>query len=166
MVKKKERKLFSKIIVILFLLMIAIGFTIPMFNNDDLVEYAEQQPCKTDADCYLMCDSPVEVLCSRNLCQQNSCGETANYAYESIPVSFQLEVEGKEDFSLEFDPGDIYVTFSDGLVKLHNSMLTLRVVLEKLELKQTEFELFVNGEQSYQGSDYLPQEGDMVRVVY
>ena len=70
---KKDKKLFSKILLILFLLMIVLGFTLPGFLEfDEETQYIEPRICQNDADCYLMCeDIPVEVLCSQNLCQKN-----------------------------------------------------------------------------------------------
>jgi hypothetical protein len=163
----KDKKLFSKILLILFLIMIVLGFTLPGFLEfDDENQYVEPKICQTDADCYLMCDdNPIEVLCSQNLCQQNSCTEGSYYTYTEEAVTFSLEVEIDDeliDLDNQSNDKDIFVKF-DNDVKLYSS-LNINHVLEKLGLN-SKFNLFVNDEESYDYT-YLPQEGDKVMVVY
>jgi len=90
-------KKFSKVVMIIFLGLIVIGFTVPgiLYLNPTQASPGSAEPriCQTDSDCYLMCnEQPVNVLCTQNLCQQNSCTETSPYPYSTQPVRFQLAI--------------------------------------------------------------------------
>lgn len=168
--RKKKEKLFSKIVVIVFLVMIAIGFMVPgsINSDDDSPGYVEPRICQVDADCYLICeDVPVKVLCSQNLCIQNSCSEGNYYPFNSNPLTFELVVE-KDDFDLIGKDEDLFVKFSNGVVRLYSSGLSLGHVLEKvgLSIDSSLADVFVNGEKNYAYSEFVPEEGDVVKVVY
>ena len=89
--KQKSKSLIRKTIVIVFMALIVLGFTVPGFlhSNDENNNYAvEPRLCKTDAECYLTCDDlPVKVLCAENICQQNSCEEYAIFEFTEPPFS-------------------------------------------------------------------------------
>ena len=64
----KDKKLFSKILLIFLMIMIAAGFTIPMLDFEDKVYAVEPRVCQQDSDCYLVCgDTPLKVFCSQNI---------------------------------------------------------------------------------------------------
>ena len=145
----KTEKLFSKIIMIVFLVLIVLGFTIPGFINNPNPGAAqskvEPRLCKSDADCYLTCDNqPWRVLCLQNLCQQNECGESYfEYASEQL-ITFQLEIiinainaannltAGKISLIERAHFQDFFVKFSeDDQVKIYSPRLSLNVVLSK-----------------------------------
>ncbi|MBU0457082.1 MAG: hypothetical protein KKD75_02970, partial [Nanoarchaeota archaeon] len=202
----KTEKLFSKIVIIIFLVMIVLGFTLPGFLElgENKEVSAEQRICQADADCYLLCDDiPVVALCSKNLCQQNSCGEKSYYEYNVTPISFSLQIEvvnlvksnesklngsklyesKKVDLENMVNSNDIFVKFSDDKVNLYSSGLSLNDVLEKLGMSMTnkclvindeqyceddekELSLIVNDKESYSYGQYLPKEGDTVKIAF
>ena len=185
-----EEKRWKKIAMIIFLVLIVVGFTIPGFlnNNPDDQAAAEPRLCQSDADCYLLCaDAPVTVLCSQNLCQQNSCTETSLYRFEGTPITFTLwvEVEGREvNLSERLDIQNLFVALStDTALKIYSSRLDLGTIMEKFNLVLNErcitvgttaycetpeknLTFWINGERSYQFERYYPQEGDVVEIKY
>ncbi len=192
MVKKwsEERKmLIKKVVIIAFLVMLVIGFTVPAFldlgNNNGSVPAVQQRACQADADCYLICnDIPLSVLCYQNLCWQNSCEEFASYPFNQTPVSFSLEVgvNGKSvDFTNGSNPQDFFVKFSGNKVSMY-SQLELRQILEKFNVKLEggclitnqsycngkggNLSMMVNNEEAYSYGDYVPQENDVIKVLY
>ena len=126
--RKKKEKLFSKIIIVLFLIMIAVGFMIPgsIDSNNDSQGYVEPRICQVDVDCYLICeDKPVKVLCSQNLCVQNTCEEGNYYSFNDNPLSFELVVEGNgTSLDLIGKDEDLFVKFSGNQVSLYSSGLS------------------------------------------
>ncbi|MBT3814733.1 hypothetical protein HOE37_00125 [Candidatus Woesearchaeota archaeon] len=170
--RKKKEKLFSKIIIVLFLIMIAVGFMIPgsIDSNNDSQGYVEPRICQVDVDCYLICeDKPVKVLCSQNLCVQNTCEEGNYYSFNDNPLSFELVVEGNgTSLDLIGKDEDLFVKFSGNQVSLYSSGLSLGHVLEKVGMKiDSEFSMvYVNNEQNYAYSEFVPKEGDSVKIVY
>src|SRR3989338_6238870 len=122
--KQKKQQRFRQIAMIIFLVLIVLGFTITGFLNppDSVVQIAEPRLCHTDVDCYLFCDeTPKEVLCSQNLCQQNSCEEASYYAFKETPLQFSLMVElENETLSLQnrSSSQNLFVTFNDPTVSL------------------------------------------------
>lgn len=185
---QKEKKA-GKWLMILFLAMIVIGFTIPgiiQFGDEDQ-QYIEPRICQTDADCYLICDDkPVEVLCSQNLCQQNSCKEKVYYAFNATPKNIQLKIEinsQKLDLVNRSVSANLFVKIEGDNLRAFSQSLSLNQVLEKFKLKldaqclntidnqycQKEgkkLELFVNDKPSYAFGNYLPEDGDKVKIVY
>src|SRR3989338_5061445 len=132
----KTEKLFSKIIMIVFLVLIVLGFTIPGFINNPNPGAAqskvEPRLCKSDADCYLTCDNqPWRALCWQNLCQQNECGPSY-FEYDVEPaVEFKLEVETKNKIILteRTNSQNFFVEFLDGdRVKTHSPRLSLEMI--------------------------------------
>ncbi|HLD00861.1 MAG TPA: hypothetical protein VJC39_03895 [Candidatus Nanoarchaeia archaeon] len=186
-----KTKFFSKIILILFLIMIVLGFVIPGFINSSPIQSGLNLPeprlCQSDADCYLSCDdSPVSVLCSNNLCLQNSCEEQSYYLYNLNPLTFSLAVEAEGtvlDLASRANTNDYFIQFSGMQVKVFTDGLFLNHILEKVNLKlagaclsvdntqycngdQGQLKLTINGEDSAQLGDYLPKEGDKLELKY
>ncbi len=185
----KKEKMFSKVVMLVFLILVVIGFSVPLFNlggnQAQTPENSEPRLCQSDADCYLMCDDkPVEVLCLQNLCQQNSCVEFNPFPYQSDPVTFSLNVlVDTRELALASNPSDLFVQFVSGDVQIFNSRLPLAAVLEKggvqytgqcLGINGTQYctdaqnrvELWVNGNQSFSSGSYIPKQGDRIELKY
>lgn len=179
----KTEKLLSKVVMIAFLVLLVLGFTLPgviNFSNPESTEKAEPRLCSSDADCYLICDNePVAVLCSQNLCLQNSCEENSYYPYDANPITFTILVQ---NVSLEerSNSQDFFVKFNGNTVQLFTARLVLYQVLEKARLildtqclafdgKQycgDEISMVVNGENSTLYGNYAPEKGDVVEIKY
>ena len=131
----KTEKLFSKVVIIIFLVMLVLGFVVPaVLNNSSSDSGIEPIICTTDANCYLFCeDKPVNVLCLQNVCLINSCEEKSYYEYNQNPVSFTVNIENVtlEERSNE---KNIFVTFKGNQVKSFNSKLPLYYILEKANI--------------------------------
>ena len=190
MLRKKKNQKVKQIGVIVLLVLIALGFMIPGFINPTEEEetFSEPRLCQNDAECYLLCDDlPVASLCSQNMCMQNSCEEKAYYEYDlNNPLSFFLtiEVDGENiDFSENSNADDIFITFDESNVKLFSSGLALRHILDKVEIQinaqciqidsvnycnneEKELQIIVNEEPSGAFENFIPNEGDKVRVEY
>ncbi|MBI4979926.1 hypothetical protein HZC30_00035 [Candidatus Woesearchaeota archaeon] len=185
---QEQKILAKKIVIIAFLVMLVIGFTVPAFldwGNGGQTPTTQQRNCQVDSDCYLMCeDIPVSVLCYQNLCWQNSCEEFALYPYNQTPVSFSLEVEiNKAQVNLAnlSNPMDFFVKLDGNKVSMY-SQLALRQVLEKFKAKleggclitnqsycngkDGNLSMNVNGEEAYSYGDYVPQEKDVIKIGY
>src|SRR3989344_9442428 len=126
----KTEKLFSKIIIIIFLVMLVLGFVVPsVLNNTSSDQGVESRMCTTDVDCYLFCeDQPVNVLCLQNLCLVNSCEEKSYYEYDQNPISFTVHIENVtlEERSSE---KDIFVKYDGNEVQVFTSKLPLYYIL-------------------------------------
>ena len=181
-----------KIGMLLFLAMIVLGFTVPLFNlggtsPGQQQHAAEPRLCQNDADCYLTCaDTPLEVVCFQNLCQQNSCAEAAQYPYTTTPLTFQLHVNVNESItplSARSNPKDLFVKFTDNAVQVFSREFSLHLILHKAAIQFTpqclildsrtycedeknSLLLNVNGQESYLFGDYIPKEGDVVEISY
>lgn len=144
----KIEKLFSKIVMIIFLVLLILGFTVPGFINNQgnsgnqPAAAAEQRLCKSDADCYLTCENqPVPIICLQNLCQQNECGDSY-FAYEpENPVTFKLEViidsfpEKKVSLIDRTNSQNFFVKFMENdLVQMYSPRLSLNAVLDKAQM--------------------------------
>ncbi|MFH0701862.1 MAG: hypothetical protein V2A62_05515 [Candidatus Woesearchaeota archaeon] len=187
--KKEERSiLIRKIVIIVFLVMLIIGFTVPSLLDmgGEQNKINEPRICKNDAECYLLCeDKPVAVLCSQNLCVQNGCEESSLYAYNTTPVTFSLaiNIKGEEqDLINRTNSQDMFVKFNSQQVQMYSSGMSLKQVLEKanillnsqcLTLNQTyctttekELKLLVNKNVTYTYENYVPQEGDKIELIY
>lgn len=168
--------------------MLVIGFTVPAFmdfGNNGQAPTVQQRTCQSDSECYLMCDDvPISVLCYQNLCWQNSCEEFALYPFNQTPVSFSLEIKinkDKIDFASLSNPQDHFVKADGGKVSMY-SQLALRQILEKFNVKleggclitnqsycngkNGNLSMTVNNEDAYSYGDYVPQEKDVVKVMY
>lgn len=187
MLNKEKR--FTKVIMLIFLVLVVIGFSVPLFNlggdQTQPTENTEPRLCQQDADCYLMCDDkPVEVLCLQNLCQQNSCLEFNPFPYQLEPITFSLELMIDGASTLEQNnPKDLFVQFVAEEVHIFSSRLPLAAVLEKSGIQfvdqclgingtqyctttQNRLELWVNGEQSFSYGSYIPRQDDRIELRY
>ncbi len=187
----QDKKLFSKIILILFLLMVVVGFTVPLLQlngGSSTLRVAEPRICRADTDCYLMCENnPITVLCKQNLCQQNACTEQPYYPFDSEQIWFSLSVT-VEGISIPLvnrtSSKDLFVvpdpSRQSGFMA-HTSGLTVKDILEKVRMGLTtrclvsdaqqycstegkQLKIRVNGEDSFDG--YVPLDGDRVEIVY
>jgi hypothetical protein len=185
----KNKKRFSQVIMIVFLALIVIGFTIPGFLNspdNTPIDYTEPRLCQVDSDCYLICDdSPVAVLCTGNLCQQNRCDEFSYFEYKNEPISFSLEVvldTDKVKLADRINEKEIFVKY-DEKVNLFARGLTMNHVLEKFNMainaecltvadlvscnnEESFFSFIVNRNESFQYGDYIPKDGDDISLFY
>jgi len=119
--------------------LIALGFMVPGFlnaplSNEDGGTYVEPRLCQSDNDCYLTCDNkPVKVLCSQNLCFQNSCKEYSPYQFIENAVSFSLDVQAdNSNVNLIPQANNLFVTAEKGKINVHTYSLPLGVVLDRL----------------------------------
>lgn len=186
--KKKKEKLFGKAILWIMLVMIAVGFTIPTFFNDEQ-DYQNIQPriCRDDADCYLLCDGqPKAALCYQNLCQQNTCQEDSGYQDVTLNAELIINIEGDSTNLLERSEqmglSNFFVQFQENSFTSFAD-LDLNQVLDKLAMRidsqclaigskaycqeeADQLQLIINGERSYSFGGYLPQEGDHISIIY
>lgn len=177
----KTEKLFSKVVMIVFLVMLVLGFVIPaILNNTSSDSGVEPRMCNTDADCYLLCeDKPINVLCLQNLCLINSCEEKSYYEYNQDSLSFTINIE---NVTLEERGNDrnVFVKFKGNEVHSFASKLSLYYILEKANLildtqcltfdqKQycsSDLQMKVNGNESTAFGNYIPEEGDVIELEY
>ncbi len=177
--------------LIAFLAMIVVGFTVPgviQFGSDvQSPVQAEQRLCQSDADCYLTCDNaPISVLCSQNLCQQNACEEVGLYSYSTEPTTFQLAVtvDGKkEDLTLRQNTNNFFIFVEGDTIRGYTKGLSLRHVLDKVQMRlqgtclyigqnsycdqgEKKLRVIVDGNQTFLGENYVPQEKDEIQIVY
>ncbi|HLD79469.1 MAG TPA: hypothetical protein VJA18_02820 [Candidatus Nanoarchaeia archaeon] len=178
----KTEKLFSKVMIVVFLVLLVLGFVIPGVINYDANDDTTVEPrlCSSDADCYLLCDDqPVSVLCSQNLCLQNSCDEGSYYPYGTEPITFTLRIQNVSLQELS-NGQDLFVKFKGQMVEVYTSRLILYQILEKVDIildnqclffngKQycdEKLRMTVNGENSTQFGGYMPQEEDIIEIEY
>ena len=186
----KDKKLFSKIVVITLLVLMVLGFSVPLFNlgggkSTDPTKKAEPRVCQTDSDCYLVCnDKPLNILCSQNLCLQNSCDEYSLYPFQETPLKFKLNVElagQKMDLPARMDSKDLMVKFDAGEVRVFSWGLPLNFILEKVDLSLNEqclkvdgteycskekLKFMLNGNETLPNPSYYPKEGDTIKIKY
>jgi hypothetical protein len=193
MLRKKKNQRAKQIGMIVFLVLIALGFMVPGFiDPTDEESISEPRLCQNDAECYLLCDEvPIASLCSQNMCMQNSCEEKALYEYDlENPLDFFLSIEVNNkaiSFLNRTNNNDIFVTFNnnkDGSeVKLFSSGLALRHILDKAGFyineqclqvdsinycndEDNELKIIVNGETSGAFENFIPKAGDKVKIEY
>lgn len=177
----KTEKLFSKVVMIIFLVLLVLGFVVPaILNTTSSDQIAEPRMCTTDADCYLLCDDrPVNVLCLQNLCLVNSCDEKSYYEYGEKPISFIVNIQ---NVTLEerANEKNVFVLFEGNQVQSFTSKLPLYYILEKANIildtqcltfdkKQycsSDVVMTVNGTASTAFGNYVPQEGDVIELGY
>ncbi|MBI2665972.1 hypothetical protein HYX13_00005 [Candidatus Woesearchaeota archaeon] len=180
---------------ITFLVLLVIGFVVPGFLNFEdtqLQDIVEPRLCQTDSECYLTCeDTPLIILCSQNLCQQNACKEPRYFAYQEKPLTFSLAVEisgDKINLAKKSNEKDLFVKFNlnNDKTEVFSKTLSLQQILEKarilyqsqgncVELDGKEYctdashqlKLTVNDKDvpSFPES-YVPKEGDIVVLKY
>jgi hypothetical protein len=181
------RRLINKIIIVVFLVLLVIGFTVPtLLNNDSSSQKVPQRVCQSDADCYLMCeDKPVQVLCSQNLCWQNSCEEGSSYQFNSTPNIFRLSIDisgEKINLASKANPGDIFVKYDSGNMNVFARGLSLDNILEKFGIRLNsncitinesycnsdghKLEMLVYGEPAYVLGGYVPNGEELIEIRY
>ncbi len=176
-----SEKLFSKVIIIVFLVMLVLGFVVPgVLNNTSSDPGTEPRMCAADADCYLLCDDqPVNVLCLQNLCLVNSCEEKSYYEYRQNPVSFTLNIKNVT-LEKQSNERNLFVKFKGNEVQVFTSKLSLYHILEKAKFildtqcltfdkKQycgSDLRMNVNGNVSTAYGNYIPQDGDVIEIEY
>ncbi len=171
---KSNPKLFSQIMIMVLLVLVIIGFTLPavLDYNSNGPTAVEPRYCKTDSECYLICeDKPVEIFCTQNMCVQNACNEANYYTFNLTALNFELIVANKTgiiDLEQKSNSKDLFMKFLGKKVLVYSSGITLGQVLEKVNLKidPTLSNVSVNQEQNYAFSEYVPIEGDQIEVVY
>jgi len=185
MAKKRNWK---KVITLVLLGMMVVGFSIPAFLDPTAttaVVQSGQKLCQVDSDCYLLCgDSPVEVLCSQNLCLQDSCDDNFYFKYQKEPLTFSLlvEVDGViVDMEERSSAGDMFVRFENSEAAIFSSGLSMRHILEKAKINlnlqcltfdgnsycdSEKLKMAVNGNESNLFESYIPKDGDVVEIVY
>ena len=168
--KQQQKQLLSKILLLALIIMIVIGFTLPTFlNNEPQTQQAKRRICQTDSDCYLMCgeekNQPVSVICTENLCQQNSCEEWTPYPYQAEPVAFELKIENL-NLKNSSQAKDLFVKFEGSQVKVFTAGLSLERILEKLDYTFVgeQLELNINGDISSYYGGYVPQQDDKIEI--
>ena len=177
----KIDKLFSKVVMIVFLVLLVLGFVVPgILNNTSDSAAAEQRMCSSDADCSLTCDQePLIVLCLQNLCAQNSCTEKSYFQYNQEAISFTLQIENLILESRSNDK-DIFVKFNGNEVHVFTSKLPLYYILEKANLIfdtqcltfdgnqhcSSELLMTVNENNSTVFGNYIPQQDDVININY
>ena len=182
-------KTLSKTVVIVFLVLLVLGFTVPLINfgsDKQQAKPSEPRLCQTDSECFLACDDqPLAVLCSQNLCQQNTCNDLSPFPYKETPFTFQLHVriDAQEILLANRSTSkDVFVKFTDSNVAVYALEFSLAQVLQKASIglssclamdgKQycpkddKEIGIKVNGNSSYLYGDYIPQEGDKIEISY
>jgi len=178
----KTEKLFSKVIIIVFLVLLILGFVVPGILNSSSSDSTKTEPrvCSSDADCYLSCDSePQTVLCLQNLCLINSCQEKSYYQYIPTPISFTLSIENVTLQNRSNDK-DFFVKFNGNKVQVFTAKFSLYHILEKARIIfdtqcltfdqnqhcSKELMMEINGQNSTVFGNYIPQEGDVIKVSY
>lgn len=188
MVQKEPR--WKKPLMIAFLIMVVLGFSVPLFNLGGNVDPSQQQAqprlCQSDTECYLTCDNtPKEVLCLQNLCVQNSCTEFNLFPYvqQQQEIALSVIINDVPIALQNRNAQDLFVRFNEGLVELHGQGLSLSAIVEKagiilqdqcLTVQGTQYctdtdsklEIMVNGQNTYLFGQYVPKEGDEIRVIY
>jgi len=186
----KSKKIDGKQIgMLIFLILVVIGFTAPIFINNlepETNQYIEPRPCMTDTDCSLICeDEPIAIFCSNNLCTQNACNERNFYPYNQTFTSFSLEIKLNNtliDLSKLTNNQNFFVIFEKAQVKTFSPLINLVQILEKINIKldpqcltinntahctidEHQLQLNINNNQSYQ-FDYIPQNNDKIKIIY
>jgi len=186
----KSKKMDGKQIgMLIFLILVVVGFTAPIFINNlepTTTISAEPRPCITDTDCSLICtDEPVAILCSNNLCAQNTCNERNYYPYNQTFTSFTLNIKLNNTLInpiLLANKQDFFIIFEKNQVKTFSPLINLAQILEKINTKldsqcltinntahciinNHKLQLNINNKQSYQ-FDYIPQNNDQIEIIY
>lgn len=176
--------------MITFLILIIVGFTVPVVLNNvkpSSAKSIEPRLCTNDAQCSLTCDEQsLPVFCSNNLCQQNSCDESPLFPFQPIPVEFTLMIildNRTIDFSNRTSSDNFYVTFNKNTVYLSASSLSLNNVLEKVGMAiknqclfmdstsyctttQKNLTMIINRNSTFPYGEYIPQPQDNILIQY
>ena len=124
----KNKDFLKKVVVLTFLGLIVLGFTVPGFINpteEETSSYNEPRLCKNDAECYLLCDDvPEKVICLENLCQQNGCKDYNAFPFQDNPINFDLLISlNGETISLDerSNSVDLFVKFDNKSINVYLS---------------------------------------------
>lgn len=165
---------FQKVAVIVFLVFLVLGFTVPgifFVVQDEEPLPSPSQPqlvlCRSDADCTLTCaEQAVPVLCYRNTCQQARCDDVSpvgSYGSAEHTVTLRLEV-GNQTIAVgdrfRETSNQSYVTLGDdGGFITHASALTLAHLLDKLQMGLNTDCLFLDGKA------YCRDKGELTLLI-
>ena len=188
--KQSVKQRVKQVGMVVFMILIALGFMVPGFldssGSQSAPDYVEPRLCQSDTDCYLTCeDAPVKVLCSSNLCVQNSCEEGNPYLFNDVAktLSLEIEVEGDSlDLNNHFNSQSVFVKNAEK-VELFASGLSLNHVLEKFGMAinsnclfvgqdshcgdaQKDLVITVNGEEKTDYLYYAPAHEDVVDISF
>jgi hypothetical protein len=145
MLNSPAKQRLNQILILIFLVLVVIGFTVPAFlySGEEETTTVEPRVCRSDSDCYLFCnDKPVMVLCSQNLCQQNVCVDN-RFTFNESPRTISLEININNtniDLSNTTLPGNLFVRVKSSSnsppeLELYNQYLSLNQILEKFQAK-------------------------------
>ncbi len=187
---KKRNESLRKAGMLIFLVLIVIGFSVPLFLSpldQSTAPIIEPRVCQDDADCYLTCDSGVVAsLCFQNLCMQNACDESSPFPYQQEPsiITLSVMINGQKlPLAVQSSSQDIFVQFEGDAVKLYSDRLSLSQILEKAGIiarypclissgisycvdNTHKLQFHINGVESFQYENYLPDTGDAIRIEY
>ena len=187
---KKRNESLRKAGMLVFLIMIVIGFSVPLLLSpidQSTPTVVEPRVCQHDADCYITCGSDaISTLCYQNLCVQNSCDELSPFPYQNEPQSIILTVvinKQKIPLAAQASTSNIFIQFEGDTVKLFSDRLSLAQILEKVGLTTRypclissgtsycvddnhKLQFWVNGLESYQYESYLPKADDIIKIEY
>ena len=179
----------KKPLMIAFLIMVVLGFSVPLFNlggnGNTPPQNSPPRLCQSDADCYLTCGQiALTILCSQNLCVQNSCDELGLFPYlqPSKYLALEVVINGTGIPLENKNAADLFVRFSNGIVEGHGA-LPLSAIVEKAGVllqdqcitisgKQycssadAKLNITVNGQNTYLFGQYVPQESDEIMIAY
>ncbi len=188
--KQKNKDTIRKTVLIVFLAMVVLGFTVPGFlfsNQDTSTPIVEPRLCQSDADCYLTCDDlPTKVLCAENLCQQNACDEYAQFPFTEPALTFDLTLSvngSKIPLASRLNPSNYFTKMDGDKISLSTPYLPLKNILERhlvgmneecllvdsityCSNGETNLTILVNGEVENSKQFYAPQEGDKIEISY
>ena len=132
--KAKTKERIKQVGLLIFMVLIAVGFTVPAFvnDNDPNVNNIKPRLCQSDSDCYLMCDeTPKEIFCTQNMCVINTCEEESYYPYEEDVLSFDLSIKINDELQELSSVNDIFIKFNGNQAKFSSTGLTLKHLFEK-----------------------------------
>lgn len=187
---------FQKVAVIVFLVFLVLGFTVPgifFVVQDEEPLPSPPQPqlvlCRSDADCTLTCaEQAVPVLCYRNTCQQARCDDVSpvgSYGSAEHTVTLRLEV-GNQTIAIadrfRETSNQSYITKTAAGQLTTHATLTLAHVLDKLQIglngdclfldgkaycrDKGDLTLLINGQANAPYADYVVQDGDDLLIKY
>ncbi len=159
-------------------------------SDSTTVMVGNERICSNDAECYLGCEGEIKPsLCYQNLCLINSCEEESTYNETGFDFSLKVEINGEIiDLSDRADELNIFTEFSEieneeNIITIHTDFLSINQILEKVGMSlnsqcitvdRTSYcrsdsyslEFKINGEDNYSYGNAVPEEGDVVEIVF